>query len=161
VPGDYEVGFGKPPREHQFKKGQIANPHGAAGKRGAARKRANRSTIVSTIKQELTRKRRVEVNGVVQNLDTLALVIRRLVNDAVTGNAAAQREVRRWLTEFPELVEERPPVTQVEVRFIAPSNPFLHPSSDLLSKFHEAHPKAPPQDIALLLTYLESNPDLS
>lgn len=26
--GDYKVGFGKPPEEHQYKKGQSGNPDG-------------------------------------------------------------------------------------------------------------------------------------
>ena len=27
-PRDYEVGYGKPPKEHRFKKGQSGNPRG-------------------------------------------------------------------------------------------------------------------------------------
>ncbi len=50
--GDYEVGRGKPPKEHQFKPGQSGSPAGAPPKR--KRKPIN---VVAVLNEPLAEKR--------------------------------------------------------------------------------------------------------
>ena len=47
--GDYEVGYGRPPKETQFQKGMIANPNGSArqeGRRVSGRHQSQRGGVV-------------------------------------------------------------------------------------------------------------------
>ena len=80
---DERRSHGKPP-EHRFKKGEVANPHGRAGKLGHVR-RKRREELASLLREELSRKRRVEIGGKVTLYSNLQLYVRRIVADAASG----------------------------------------------------------------------------
>ena len=87
--GSYEVGYGKPPREHQFKKGQSGNPSGSRG-----RKRAP-TTLTAAVKDALLKKQVVTVGGKRRHMTRLEIVAERLLGNAAQGDPGAIREVLR------------------------------------------------------------------
>lgn len=78
-PEPYKVGKGKPPREHQFKKGN---------KRGKGRPKGAKN--IKTIVQEARSARvRVKVDGEIRSIPKGELVIHQVYNQASAGNPRA------------------------------------------------------------------------
>lgn len=72
-----EGGYGRPPRKHQFKKGESGNPAG----------RPPRSkNIHSLLALELDRLVSIKENGVELRIPKREAIIRRLANTALSGN---------------------------------------------------------------------------
>ena len=74
--GDYEVGYGKPPRETRFKRGQSGNPRGRPP--GAK----NLSTLLNEALNELVV---VTENGGRKRITKRRAAFKQLVNDAAKG----------------------------------------------------------------------------
>ena len=74
--GDYEVGYGKPPRETRFKRGQSGNPRGRPP--GAK----NLSTLLNEALNELVV---VTENGGRKRISKRRAAFKQLVNDAAKG----------------------------------------------------------------------------
>jgi hypothetical protein len=72
-----DVGYGRPPREHQFKLGQSGN------KRGRPRGSKNEATIISEL---LNRKIDVRQNGSVRKITLLEGILLKFAEDALKGN---------------------------------------------------------------------------
>jgi hypothetical protein len=49
---DYDVGYGKPPRSGQIRKGEVRNPHGRAGKKGVSKPATTEADILEQIDGE-------------------------------------------------------------------------------------------------------------
>jgi hypothetical protein len=75
--GDYEVGYGKPPRETRFKRGQSGNPRGRPP--GAK----NLSTLLN---EALNESVVVTENGGRKRISKRKAAFKQLVNDAAKGN---------------------------------------------------------------------------
>jgi hypothetical protein len=75
--GDDEVGYGKPPRSHQFKPGESGNPKG--------RKKGVKNEV--TILQELLQ-HRVTLNerGKPRKITLLEAILRKVAEDGLRGN---------------------------------------------------------------------------
>lgn len=71
---EYEVGYGKPPKEHQFKKGNKA----AAGKR----KRKAPQKVRAMLAKLMNEKVAVLVDGKTVRMPRIEALSRRLINDA-------------------------------------------------------------------------------
>lgn len=88
----YKVGRGKPPREHSFKKGQVANPRGAGAHNPAMRELKNltRSELVQVGNMIIKGTHR-ELKALVKNEDAtvlqrmLASVAKRVVDTGDNG----------------------------------------------------------------------------
>lgn len=72
----YEVGYKKPPKSSQFKKGQSGNPKGRPKKK---------QTTDVLLEKELSKKVRVNVDGKEALLTKHEILIRQLVDKAVKG----------------------------------------------------------------------------
>jgi hypothetical protein len=71
------VGFGRPPKAHQFKPGESGNPKG----------RPKGSKNESTILQELLmRKISIQQNGRARNVTVLEAILLRITEDSLKGN---------------------------------------------------------------------------
>ncbi len=77
---DYEVGYGKPPKHTQFKKGQSGNPKGR--RKGA---RGLKSDLRDELKERIT----IQEDGKQVTLSKQRLMIKQLTNQAVKGDAQA------------------------------------------------------------------------
>lgn len=78
--GFYDVGYGKPPKEHQFKKGQSGNPPG--------RKKQDRT--IRAILQKIIRETVIaNLPDGERKITTLEFVIRSLLSRAVKGDSRA------------------------------------------------------------------------
>jgi len=87
-----EVGYGRPPREHQFKPGQSGN------KRGRPKGSKNEATIISEL---LNRRIDIRQNGRVRKITLLEGILLKFAEDALKGNpkSAAFLLNRKLLTE--------------------------------------------------------------
>jgi hypothetical protein len=74
---DYTVGYGRPPKATQFRKGQSGNPKG--------RSRGSRS-IGATLQAIIGQKIAVTEHGMTRRIPALEVMLRRLTNDAMRGD---------------------------------------------------------------------------
>jgi hypothetical protein len=79
---DYPVGFGKPLKHTQFRKGQSGNPKG--------RPRGSKD-IATLIDNELEERVSATENGRTKTVSKLTALVKQLVNQAVSGNLAATK----------------------------------------------------------------------
>lgn len=75
--GDFDVGYGKPPKAYQFKPGQSGNPT------GRPKGRKNEATLVREL---LDRKVAVQERGKTKRIRMVEALFRRLLEDALKGN---------------------------------------------------------------------------
>jgi hypothetical protein len=79
---DYEIGYGKPPKSSQFKKGVSGNPLGRTKKA---------SDFGSELIRELNSKLTINENGQRKIIKKYEGVTKQLVNKALSGNLTATR----------------------------------------------------------------------
>lgn len=93
MPNDYKVGYGNPPRNWQFKKGQSGNPTG----RPKMRTDAGTSDIVSILSEPVV----VRKGGKEQLMSPFEASIRKLTSRALNdNNVAAALELIRLCEEY-------------------------------------------------------------
>lgn len=78
--GDYEVGYGKPPKQHQFKPGQSGNPKG--------RERGSRG-LKTDLKAELEARMTIRINNEPVSDTRQRLLLRALASRAAAGDVRA------------------------------------------------------------------------
>lgn len=90
---DYEVGYGKPPRHSQFKKGQSGNPRG----------RPKGAKSAKTIAREILQtKRSVKIDGKIRNLTALEIALNQQAKQAMNGDRKALEYLASLLPEEAE-----------------------------------------------------------
>src|SRR4051812_27923726 len=82
--GDYEVGYGRPPKHSQFKPGESGNPLGH---------RRPQKSLKSIIRGEFNAKVTVHEGGQPVQLTKLEVVFKALMAKAAKGDTAALRQV--------------------------------------------------------------------
>src|SRR5271168_2118697 len=81
---DYEIGFGRPPRSKQFRKGTSGNPKG--------RPRGSKS-LSTIVKETLDEKVVVRENGSCRRITKRAAMIKQQANKAMSGDQRAFRSL--------------------------------------------------------------------
>lgn len=81
-------GYGKPPKKHQFKKGQSGNPKGRP--KGV-------KSLKTALKDELDMHLRIKEGGKQKSVSKMEALTKRLVTDALNGNPRALVEVLRQI----------------------------------------------------------------
>lgn len=99
-PKDDDVGYGKPPKSGRFKKGRSGNP------RGRPRGARNFSSVVT---EQLNEKVPVKLKGKrSRKMSKWDLIIMRLVNDALNGDARARAQLFAYMPEAVRPTPEMP-----------------------------------------------------
>jgi len=80
--GDYDVGYGKPPKATQFRKGQSGNP------KGRPKGRKNTATVLNEV---LAEKVTINENGRRRHVTKLEAAFKQVVNGAASGDAKCSR----------------------------------------------------------------------
>lgn len=93
---DYEVGYKRPPREHQFKKGQSGNPKGRRKKPKPIPR--NFDTDVRNEFKEIVS---VQVGGKPEQMTKQQAFIRKLFSEALSGKSASMKIVAYLLNKLP------------------------------------------------------------
>jgi hypothetical protein len=114
-PASYRVGYGKPPRQHRFKKGRSGNPRGRPRKSKSPKREQSRlvgsdEPTRQMILEEAYRTVRVREGDQVVEMPTNRAVFRAMSMAAIKGNRVAQRD---W-TAIVQRVEGEQRQTQLE-----------------------------------------------
>lgn len=83
-PGNYEVGYSKPPTKTQWKKGQSGNPRGRP---------KGTKNLYTDLAEELAETIAVNEGGKQKKLSKQRAMIKQIVNKALKGDVAATRTV--------------------------------------------------------------------
>jgi hypothetical protein len=108
--GDYEVGYGKPPKKSQFRKGQSGNP------KGRPKGSKNLAGLFRSICNE-----RVRITGrygTAKYMTKLEASITQLVNKAASGDLKAIREIVYLSKQFPQALDPVLPPPKFVINFV-------------------------------------------
>jgi hypothetical protein len=96
--GDYEIGYGKPPRRTQFQPGQSGNPHGrTAGSRG----------LKSELRSELSQLVTITKDGKSRRVPKRLLVLRALISKAAKGDVRAADKLISLIIQMEGFEDQR------------------------------------------------------
>ena len=109
-PGDYAVGYGRPPEHTRFKPGQSGNPRGRA--KGA---RDVKTVMEDALRREFSQPVTVVEGGRSRTLTKLELIVTTNVNKAAKGDARALRELLALAHRLGLLAVPPPVVAALEV----------------------------------------------
>jgi hypothetical protein len=82
--GEYDVGFGKPPKHTRFRKGTSGNPKG---------KPKGTRNLATILERTLREKVVINENGMRKTITKLEAALKQLVNKAASGDLAAMRQL--------------------------------------------------------------------
>lgn len=102
--GGETVGFGKPPRKHQFKPGQSGNPRGRP--RGA-------KGLKAELREELNEWVTINMEGKPRRIRKRRLVIKALAAQAAKGNVAAADKLLSLVIQAEGFEDERTAAKQL------------------------------------------------
>lgn len=81
---DNKAGYGKPPKNGQFKKGKSGNPKGRP---------KDAKSLKTVVQKELAGKLEIKLHGKPKKVTKLEALVMKLMTDALNGQAKAQSEV--------------------------------------------------------------------
>ena len=90
---DYEIGYGKPPKSGQFKKGASGNPSGRPKKP---------ADFLSALLREANSEVPINQNGKSKMVKKIEVVAKQVTNKAASGNIQAQRLLFKLLQQAEE-----------------------------------------------------------
>lgn len=121
---DYEVGYGKPPREHRFKPGNKA-----ARKRGKGKKRT--LSMAEVLDAALQTRRKIRRGDRVISMTAGEILVERLVQGITTGSLREVAQIMQILERHaPDLLASEPQKLEIELHRSEGSQVEL-PSSEL------------------------------
>jgi hypothetical protein len=107
--GDFEIGYGKPPKHRQFKPGQSGNPRGRPRKEVAIQTlRAMREAFIRAANREVT----VTEAGKARRMPAIDAVFHRLMMKALAGD---HRSIKLFIERTRDLIKEH---EDWQIRFV-------------------------------------------
>ena len=94
---DYEVGYGRPPKEYQFKPGTSGNYKGRPKKKSSFR-----SDLAEVVEKQVS----IKINGAYQTVSVRKAILEILVAKALRDDSAALKLLVNLLDSQPEEQEE-------------------------------------------------------
>ncbi|OUS36931.1 hypothetical protein A9Q94_07590 [Rhodobacterales bacterium 56_14_T64] len=94
---EFEVGYGKPPKNTRFKKGVSGNPNG---------RRKGTKNVGSMVRETFMRKITITENGKKKRVPVLEALLRQLVNGALKGEVRHMDRVLKLLPVLQESLEQ-------------------------------------------------------
>jgi hypothetical protein len=114
----YRVGYGKPPKNSQFQKGESGNRKG---------RRKGSKNFATIIHEELNQRVSVTENGSHRSITKLQALIKQVINKAASGDSKAMRMLIQISKELGDL---KLPAHQKERPIITMKLPELRPGED-------------------------------
>ncbi len=87
--GVEEVGYGRPPKQHRFRAGQVNNPHGRRGKSRASDKETLLEAILAELGQSIT----VTEGSRSKRMRKMRALAKKIISGALKGEAQATRHL--------------------------------------------------------------------
>ena len=107
---DYEVGYGKPPKEHRFKKGRSGNP------KGRTKKKKNMATVMKDL---LERPMTIRQNGQERRVTFSEAFVHRLAARSLEGSPRDMIALMKAIHDYmPEAVAKDQLPTEIRVNFV-------------------------------------------
>jgi hypothetical protein len=100
---EYEVGYKRPPRKHQFK------PGNQAARKNKGRKKKRKANMADAIDKALMTKRKITKGGQEMTMSISEIVVERLIQLALSGDS-------RDLARFIEITQKHAPETREEMQ---------------------------------------------
>jgi hypothetical protein len=101
----YDVGYGRPPQRTRWKKGQSGNPRHKEGK--------VREGTVAILDRLLTRVVPIKINGKLNRMSALEVIINQLVQQELAGSVRASRVLLKYMQLANSTSEKK-----IELRFV-------------------------------------------
>lgn len=93
----FDVGYGKPPKESRFVKGQSGNPNGRP---------KGKKNLATLIEDAIYEPIKISVNGKKQNTTKIEVIMKQLVNKAATGDNPSTKILFSLLPFINQLKDE-------------------------------------------------------
>lgn len=87
----YEVGYGKPPKNRQFKKGQSGNPKGRP---------PGTKNFKTDLREELYEKVQISEGGKMRLISKQRALVKRTFQKALRGDLKASETIVKWMAQF-------------------------------------------------------------
>ena len=94
--GPYEVGYGKPPKANQFRKGQTGNPRG---------KRRGEENLISAFKRHVLKRIKMKAGDTIRTITLAEAVILKNYNAALQKDSFAMGNIYRLAESSGEFVD--------------------------------------------------------
>ena len=116
--GNYEVGYGRPPEQHRFVKGQSGNPSGRPkGKKPPAKQHKLMQLLNKVSQREIT----ITVNEQRVTMTMMEAILTKTAHQALGGKQDAVRTLLNYQTDADECVDRHPVLpTPDEIRKMDP-----------------------------------------
>jgi hypothetical protein len=98
-----KVGYRRPPKATQWKKGRSANPGGRSSPRSISRAEMIDKSLLTMVK--------ITVNGDSKRVAVLEVILEQLWNKGIAGDLRAMAVYFRWLELAPEVAERKVQIT--------------------------------------------------
>ena len=86
-----KVGYKRPPKAHQFKKGRSGNPRG---------RRKGSKSFETLVREELSKKVQVKTNGKVKSLSVAQALLMRTLREGISGSRRAADQGIRLMEKY-------------------------------------------------------------
>lgn len=142
---DYEVGYGKPPKRHQFKPGQSGNPKGR--KKDA---RNTRSMLTDILNERVP----VKINGKEKSVLTSELLLRAQTRRAAQGDPKSFKLIFDMIAEFGIGITPATENGQAGVRIFIPHNNRDEPKGPV----YQEDPSKPAEEWEIIENFKNPGP---